>query len=426
MKEVCHATKIVPILSTAGAVSLLALLSGCHVGPPYHAPTPTAVTAPNYKESPVNFQDTDGWKVASPQDAMLRGNWWEVFNDTELNALEDQLNINNENLKQYFQNYMAARAEIAEARSQYWPTITAAPSWNRSKSSGTLSNSTQANPGKQSTLWNAPIDVSWTPDFWGKIRNEVREAQYASQVSAADLEVEKLTEQASLAEYYFEIRGQDMLQQILNETVAADQKSLDYNQAQYDTGVGDYISVAEAKTTLEAAQASAINVGLLRAQYEHAIAMLLGKIATDFSIPVKPMVYAPPAIPTGVPSQLVERRPTLPQPSARWPRPTPPSASATARSSRRSPSRASGGFQSATLTHLFDWPSRVWSIGPRASQVDLRRRTLSRRAASVRAPSTTPIWPPIGRPCSPPSSRSRTIWPPRAFIRSRSSGSRRR
>ena len=132
----------------AGALSLLALLSGCRVGPPYHAPTPTAVTAPNYKESTVNFQDTGGWKVASPQDAMLRGNWWEVFNDPELNTLEDQLNINNENLKQYFQNYMAARAEIAEARAQYWPTVTAAPSWNRSKSSGTLNNSTQANPGK--------------------------------------------------------------------------------------------------------------------------------------------------------------------------------------------------------------------------------------------------------------------------------------
>ena len=139
----------------------------------------------------------------------------------------------------------------------------------------------------------------------------MHEAQYAAQVSAADLEIEKLTEQASLAEYFFEIRGQDMLQQILNETVAADQKSLDYTQAQYDTGVGDYISVAEAKTTLEAAQAAAINVGLLRAQYEHAIAMLLGKIATDFSIPVKPMVYTPPPIPTGVPSQLIERRPDI-------------------------------------------------------------------------------------------------------------------
>ena len=348
----------------AGTLSLLALVSGCHVGPPYHTPTPTAVTAPNYKESTVNFQDTGGWKVASPQDAMLRGNWWEVFNDPELNALEEQLNINNENLKVYFQNYMAARATIAEARSQYWPTVTAAPSWNRSKSSGALSNSTQANPGKQSTLWNVPIDISWTPDFWGKIRNEVREAQYASQVSAADLEVEKLTEQASLAEYYFEIRGQDMLQQILNQTVTDDQKSLDYNQAQYDTGVGDYISVAEAKTTLEAAQASAINVGLLRAQYENAIAMLLGKISTDFSIPVKPMVYAPPSIPTGVPSQLVERRPdiaaaerTLAQANALigigygafFPQVT---------------ISAAGGLQSSTLTNLFSGPSRTWSIGP--------------------------------------------------------------
>jgi NodT family efflux transporter outer membrane factor (OMF) lipoprotein len=358
-----------PILSTAaGAVSLLALLSGCHVGPPYHAPTPIAVTAPNYKESPVNFQDTDGWKVASPQDAMLRGNWWEVFNDTELNALEDQLNINNENLKQYFQNYMAARAEIAEARSQYWPTITAAPSWNRSKSSGTLSNSTQANPGKQSTLWNAPIDVSWTPDFWGKIRNEVREAEYASQVSAADLEVERLTEQGSLAEYYFEIRGQDMLQQILNETVTADQKSLNYNQAQYDTGVGDYISVVEAKTTLEAAQASATNVGLLRAQYEHAIAMLIGKAATDFSIPVKPMVFAPPSIPTGVPSQLVERRPDVAAAERTLAEANAVIGIGYAAFFPQVTISASGGFQSSTLTNLFTWPSRVWSIGPSVSQ----------------------------------------------------------
>jgi NodT family efflux transporter outer membrane factor (OMF) lipoprotein len=299
---------------------------------------------------------------------MLRGNWWEVFNDPELNALEEQLNINNENLKEYFQNYMAARATIAEARSQYWPTVTAAPSWNRSKSSGSLSNSTQANTGKTSTLWNAPIDVSWTPDFWGKIRNEVHEAQYASQVSAADLEVEKLTEQASLAEYFFEIRGQDMLQQILNQAVTDDQKSLDYNQAQYDTGVGDYISVAEAKTTLEAAQATAINVGLLRAQYEHAIAMLLGKMPTDFSIPQKPMVFAPPPIPTGMPSQLVERRPdiaaaerTLAEANAVigigygafFPQVT---------------LSAAGGFQSSTLTSLFTGPSRTWSIGPSAAE----------------------------------------------------------
>ncbi len=354
---------------SAAALGLLVLLGGCRVGPPYHAPAPPAITAPNYKESTVNFHDTEGWKVASPQDAMIRGNWWEVFQDPDLNALEEQLNINNENIKADFQNYMAARAVIAEARAQYWPTITANPAWSRSKSSGNLQLSTQANTGKTSTLWNAPIDVSWTPDFWGKIRNEVHEAQYAAQVSAADLQLEKLTEQSSLAEYFFEIRGQDMLQQILNETVAADQKSLEYNQAQYETGVGDYISVAEAKTTIESAEAVAVNVGLLRAQYEHAIAMLLGKIPTDFSIPVKPMIYAAPPIPTGVPSQLVERRPdiaaaerTLAEANATigigygafFPQVT---------------ISADGGFQSSTLTNLFNWPSRIWSIGPSVSQV---------------------------------------------------------
>ncbi len=358
-----------PFSFATGALGLLLLLSGCHVGPPYHAPAPPAVTAPNYKESTVNFKDTEGWKVASPQDAMIRGNWWEVFNEPDLNTLEEQLNINNENLKTYFQNYMAARAQIAEARAQYWPTITTNPSWNRSRNSPNQNVSSTATTGRTFNLWNLPVDISWTPDFWGKIRNEVHEAQYAAQVSAADLEVEKLTEQASLAEYFFEIRGQDMLQQILNDTVAADQKSLDYTQAQYDTGVGDYISVAEAKATLASAKATATNVALLRAQYEHAIAMLLGKFPTDFSVPVKPLIYSAPAIPTGVPSQLVERRPdiaaaerTLAQANATigigygafFPQIT---------------LSASGGLESATFKHLFDISSRTWSLGPSASEV---------------------------------------------------------
>jgi NodT family efflux transporter outer membrane factor (OMF) lipoprotein len=357
------------ISTVACGLMLLTGLSGCRVGPPYHAPNPTQVTAPNYKESTVNFQDQAGWKVASPQDAMLRGNWWEVFQEPELNALEDQLNINNQTIKQYFEQYMEARALIAEARSQFWPTITANPGWSRSRSSSNLTNSSVANTGRTSTLWAAPLEVSWVPDLWGKIRNEVREAQYASQVSAADLENEKLTEQASLAEYYFEIRGQDHLQQILNQTVEADQKALDSNQGAYDAGTGDYISVVEARATLEAAKSSATNVGLARAQYEHAIAVLLGKVPTDFSIPVRAMTYLPPAIPTGVPSQLVERRPdvaaaerTLAEANATigigygafFPQVT---------------ISAGGGFEASTLKRLFDWASRTWSIGPSASQV---------------------------------------------------------
>jgi NodT family efflux transporter outer membrane factor (OMF) lipoprotein len=355
---------------SAGTLILLALLAGCRVGPAYHAPAPPAVTAPDYKESTVNFKDADGWKVASPKDATIRGKWWEIFQEPELNALEEQLNINNQNLKEYFQNYMEARSLVAEARSQYWPTITVNPSWSRSRTSSNQhsSSSSSNSSGSTSSLWTAPIEASWTPDFWQKIRNEVREAQYAAQVSAADLENEKLVEQASLAEYFFEIRGQDMLQQILNQTVAADQKSLDYTQSQYETGIGDYISVTEAKTTLESAKSSATNVGLLRAQYEHAIAVLLGKPPSDFSLSVKPMTYVPPPIPIGVPSQLIERRPdiaaaerTLAEANAKigigygafFPNVT---------------ISAEGGLESALFKHLFDWPSRIWSVGPSVSE----------------------------------------------------------
>ncbi|MFZ0638682.1 MAG: efflux transporter outer membrane subunit [Candidatus Acidiferrales bacterium] len=357
-----------PALPVIAALCCLLPFAGCTVGPKYHAPTSPTPVAANYKESTVNFQDTQGWKVASPQDAMLRGNWWEILKDPELNALEQELNINNQNIKEYFQNFMEARALIAEARSQYWPTVTASPSWNRSRSSATLSNSTQANTGQTGTIVSFPVDVSWVPDLWGKIRNEVREAQYGAQVSAADLENERLTEQASLAQYYFEIRGQDALQKILNDTVVADQKSLDLTQTLYDTGIDDYISVVEARTTLQSAHAAAINLGIARAQYEHAIAVLVGKVATDFSIPVAPLLRAPPPIPVGLPAQLLERRPDV---------------AAAERTLAEANAvigvgygaffpdvtlSASGGFESSTFARWFSWPSRFWSIGPAISQ----------------------------------------------------------
>lgn len=354
---------------TPCALALLTVLAGCRVGPRYHAPTPPRAAAPNYKESTVNFEDQPGWKVARPSDAMLRGNWWEIFQEPELNALEEQLNINNQTLKQFFSQYMAARAVVAEARAQYWPTITLGPSWSRSRTSANQRVSSTATTGASTTLWMLPVDVSWTPDLWGKIRNEVREAQYSAQVSAADLQLEKLTEQSTLADDYFEIRGQDMLQQILNQTVAADQKALDAAQGAYDAGTGDYISVVEARTTLSAAQSAATNVGLLRAQYEHAIAVLLGKVATDFSIPVRPMVYTPPPIPVGLPSQLLERRPDVAAAER-----TLAAANATIGIGYGAffpqvTIAARGGLESATFKHLFDISSRIWSIGPGASQV---------------------------------------------------------
>lgn len=357
------------MLGSAFLLALAAFVSGCRVGPPYHAPAPPAVTAPNYKESPVNFKDVDGWKVASPQDAMIRGKWWEIFQEPELNTLEEQLNVDNQNIKVAFNNFMAARALVAEARAQYWPTVSLGGSWSRSKSSGNLRNSSQANTGSTSTLWSLPLDVSWTPDLWGKIRNEVRTEQYSAQVSAVDLELEKLTEQASLAQYYFEIRGQDMLQQILAKTVEADQKALDAAQGAYDAGTGDYISVVEAKTTLQSAKSSLINVGVLRAQYEHAIAMLVGKIATDFSIPMKPMTYTAPAIPTGLPSELAERRPDVAAGERKLAADNATIGIGYGAFFPNVTISAAGGLESSTFKHLFDWPSRFWSLGPSTSQV---------------------------------------------------------
>ncbi len=350
------------------ALALCSALAGCMPGPKYHKPSAPVATAPAYKESTANFQNTEGWKVAKPQDAMLRGKWWEIFNDPELNALEDQMDINNQNIKVYFENLLAARAMIREASAQYWPVVTVGPSWNRAKSSGNLEHSSQANTGSTSTTWGFPVDVSWTPDLFGKIRNEVHEEQYGAQVSAADLENERLVEQASVAEYFFEIRGQDELQRVLNETVEADKKALDLNQTLYDTGVGTYISVVEARTTLKTAESQALNVGVARAQYEHAIAMLLGKPATDFSIPVKPMLVTPPPVPVGLPSQLLERRPDIAAAER-----TVAEANATIGIGYGAffpdvTLSATGGFNASSLKHWFDWPSRFWSIGPSVAQ----------------------------------------------------------
>ena len=358
----------------------LIAMAGCVVGPKYHPPTAPTPAAPTYKESTANFQDAQGWKVASPQEAMLRGNWWEIFKDPELNDLEDQVNVNNQNIKEYFQNLMEARALVREARAQYWPTVTANPSWQRSRASGNLRNTYNTNApgstaggqatstGQETTVWSFPIDASWVPDLWGKIRNEVREAQYAAQVSAADLENERLTEQASLAEYYFEIRGQDALQKVLDETVEQDEKALQITRAAYDTGVGDYISVVEAQSTLESAQSQAINLKIARAQYEHAIAMLVGKVATDLSVPVRPELTSPPPIPVGVPSELLQRRPDIAAAER-----TLAEANAVIGIGYGAffPSltlSASGGVESSTFKNWFSWPSRFWSIGPAISQ----------------------------------------------------------
>jgi NodT family efflux transporter outer membrane factor (OMF) lipoprotein len=377
-------------------VLLTTMLAGCNVGPKYHAPAPPA--PPAFKESPTQFKESDGWKVAQPQDAVLRGKWWEIYNNSELNALEEQLNIDNQNIRQYFENFLEARALVREARSQYFPTLTvgAGLSSGLGTSSSTTAATTTTTTGStssnsKSSEYTLPLEVSWEPDLFGKIRNTVHASQYAAQLSAADLENERLIEQASLAEYYFEIRGQDALQKILDDTVAADTKALNSTKGAYETGVGTQISVVEAQTTLQAAQSAAINLGIARAQYEHAIATLLGKPASSFSVPVQANLTlpAPPPIPIGLPSQLLERRPDIAAAERNMAAANAQIGVAKAAYYPDLTLTAGFGFENSSLAHLFDWSSHFLAAGPSVSETlydgGLRRATVNQYIATYNA-----------------------------------------
>ncbi len=410
MRTTRNETRLVHVASLA-----VVLLAGCRVGPKYVTPTAPAA-APEYKETAqAAYANTPpgAWQPAKPGDALLKGKWWEVFQEPELNALEEQLDINNQNIAEYFQNFMAARAQVREARSSYYPTLTTDPSYSRTKSPGTLrgagttstTNSSGSggtgtgttgsatgittSSGTTSTVMSLPFDVSWEPDLWGKIRNTVREYQYAAQVSAADLENERLTEQADLAEYYFELRGQDALQALYNQTIAADQKSLDLTKALYETGIDNDESVAEAEISLENAQEVSTGIATNRAIYEHAIATLIGKPASSFSLPVKPLTTPVPSIPVGVPSQLLQRRPDVAAAERTVAEANALIGVETAAYYPTLSLTGSGGLESSAISKLFSTPALFWSAGAAASETifdaGLRRATIAQYRAQYNA-----------------------------------------
>jgi NodT family efflux transporter outer membrane factor (OMF) lipoprotein len=376
-------------------------LAGCMVGPRYHRPDATPQPPPpSYKESPTQVQDPGPWKVAEPKDAMLRGKWWEIFNDPELNSLEDQLNINNQNIKQFFENFMAARALVAQAHSQLYPTIGTTPSISRSQSSGNTGNLTATTgtggtgtstttAGRQTSLFALPADVTWAPDLWGRIRSQIHAAQYNAQLSAADLENERLIEQSSLAIFLFELRGQDALVKIFDETIEADKKSVELTRARFETGIDNEISLVQAQNALQSAEAAGANLGIARAQFEHAIALLVGTPASSFSLPVKPLDHAPPAIPIGVPSQLLERRPDIAASERSMAAANAQIGVAVAAYYPNLTLSATGGFQSSSLTNLLSYSSRFWSVGPAVSETifdaGLRRATVLQFEATYNA-----------------------------------------
>jgi len=370
------------------------LLAGCTVGPKYHTPAATVQPPPaSYKESPTQFPDSGDWKVAQPQDAMLHGKWWEIYNDPELNALEEQLNVNNQNIKQSFENFMEARTLVAQARSQLFPTVGTAPSYQRSLGSANLHGSTGStgatSGGAQTTVYTIPVTASWEPDLWGKVRNTIHEAQYNAQLSAADLENERLSQQASLAVFFFELRGQDALQRVFDETVEADKKSVELSRARYETGVDDEISLVQAENALQTAESEGTNLGIARSQFEHAIAVLIGTTPSSFSIPVKPLNAAPPVIPVGVPSQLLERRPDIAASERAMAAANAQIGIAVAAYYPNVTLSGTGGFQSSSIKNLLALPSGFWSVGPTLSETifdaGLRRATVQQFVALYNA-----------------------------------------
>ena len=367
------------------------ILAGCRVGPVYHVPPATAQAPPaTYKEVPSQTQESGDWKVAQPQDAMLRGKWWEIYNDQELNDLEDKVNVNNQNIKQFFENFMEARTLIAQARSQLYPTVSVGPGYTRSQASSNTGNSAATNiTGKGSQLTTLPLSVTWEPDLWGKVRNTIREQQYNAQLSAADLENERLTEQATLAVVFFELRGQDALIKLLQDTVDADAKSLEIARSRYETGVDDQISVVEAENTLQNAKSSLINLGIARAQDEHAIALLVGLPASGFSMPVRALNAPVPAVPIGLPSQLLERRPDIAAAERNMASANAQIGVATAAFYPNLTLSTDGGFESSAFKHLLDWPSRFWSVGGTVNETvfdaGLRRATVRQFVAVYNA-----------------------------------------
>jgi NodT family efflux transporter outer membrane factor (OMF) lipoprotein len=348
------------------------------VGPTYHRPdVPSAST---YQElTPASADTNTGWKVAQPTDDAIHGNWWEMFGDPRLNELEQQVNVNNQTIAVAFYSFQEARALVKQAQSQYFPTLTTSPSITRSRTPASLARSSAtgaaATPATATATtasigneFDFPFDASWTPDLWGRVRNTVRSNTAAAQASAADLENTRLTQQAELAVDYYQLRSQDCLKEILDSTVAALQESLKLTQALYETGIGADEAVAQADVELKSAQAQDTNLEIARAQYEHAIALLVGQPASSFRLPAAPLKVQLPAVPVGVPSQLLERRPDVAKDERLMAQANAQIGIAKAAYFPTLTLSAVAGFESSTLADWLTWPNRFWSVGPALAQ----------------------------------------------------------
>jgi len=338
-------------------LGLAAALSGCMVGPDYQRPDAAV---------PDAYKEAGEWRPAQPRDDASRGRWWELFGDPQLNSLIEQVEISNQNVLVAEAQFRQARALVAASRAALFPTLTGNASITRSRSPTGVIGGTTA--GRVITNRSASLDAGWELDLWGQLRRTVEANTASSQASSANLAAARLSAQAELASDYFQLRMLDAQKQLLDDTAAAFQKSLDLTKNRYDAGVAAKVDVVQAETQLRSTQADAIDLGVQRAQLEHAIAVLTGKPPAEFSIVRAPLAVSMPVIPLGMPSELLERRPDI---AAAERRVAAANAQIGVAKAAFFPSltiSASDGFRSADASQWFTAPSRFWSIGPALAQ----------------------------------------------------------
>ncbi len=331
---------------------LLVTLSGCAPKTAYL--TPTVDVAPAFRENA-------DWKPPQPADDVLRGTWWELFDDPDLNALEPQIDVSSQTLKAAAAQLAQARALVRGSRAALYPTVDLAPSAVRSQPSGNRSASTFHQAANDFLV---PVDVTYEADVWGRIRGAISASRAAAQASAADLETARLSLHAELAFDYFTLRGIDRDRQLLDAAVESFQKALELTQNRFQGGIASQADVAQAETVLETTRAQAVDVAVARAALEHAIAVLVGRPASAFQIAVKPMKDAPPSVPTGLPSELLERRPDIAAAERRVAAANAQLGVATAAFYPRLLLSGAAGFESSPLGSLLTGTSSFWTIGP--------------------------------------------------------------
>ena len=346
------------------------LAAGCNFAPSYKRP---ATPAPNaFKElTPETAKELDGWKTAEPNDAAIKGKWWEVFNDPKLNALEDQVDISNQTVAAALANFLSARAVMKQNRSQFFPTATADPTVTRRRqpvlNTSSFSSVTNSHPNTF-TEYTLPLDASWEPDFWGRVRNTVRASRYEAQATLADLENTRLTVQSELAVDYFQVRSLDTQEKLLTDAVNAYRESYRLTKVRHDTGIASDQDVAQAEIQLNSTAAQATDIGIQRAQLEHAVAVLIGKAPAAFSISVSPLYTRPVAVPFGVPSNLLERRPDIAAAERRVAAANAQIGVARAAYFPNITLSASAGYESTSTANLFTGPAFLWSLGAAGAQ----------------------------------------------------------